>query len=98
MAKKVDFSKIIVRDITGGEFTVTENGEVRPFDFAQQLGNALFYRGTDIRLADLGREIYHHRPVDLEDDDVVSILKMVKESFQPFVLLSVNPQIDELLK
>ena len=47
--KKVDFSKVVLKDIEGRELTA---------DFRQQLGNQLYMQGRNIEECELGKKIY----------------------------------------
>jgi len=98
--KKIDFSNIVVKDIEGNPYRVPmkNSKETMPFDFARSLGNALFYQSQDLHLSELGQKIYHHEEVELSDEDVKSVRDFVNSSFLPFIRLSVNPQLDEMLK
>ena len=46
---KIDFKKIIIRDIEGRE---------QEADFSKQLGNQLYMQGHDIEECELGKRIY----------------------------------------
>ena len=96
--KKVDFSKIVVTDIEGKHYMVKDGNETVPYDFAKILGNAMFYTGNDIRISELGQKIYHHEEVELTEEKIKTIRKIINDGFVPFVLLSVNPQLDEIFK
>ena len=95
---KIDFSKIVVRDIEGKPYMVQQNKELVPYDFAKSLGNTLFYTSQDIHLSELGHMIYHHKAVELSDEEIQNIRALINKGFVGFVLLSVNPQLDEMLK
>lgn len=100
--KKIDFSKIVIKDIDGKPYIdrrITPKGEEAvPYDFAKTLGNALFYTSQDIRLSELGQKIYHHEVIEVTDEELQSIREAINKGFVAFVLLSANPQIDEMLK
>jgi len=100
--RKIDFSKIVVKDIEGNPYKdrrKTQNGEeIVPYDFAKTLGNGLFYGGKDIHISELGQKIYHHETVTLSDDELEVIRQFINDNFVPFVLISVNPQLDEIMK
>lgn len=99
MSKKVNFSKIVVKDIDGKTYEVADKAGVKvPYDFAKALGNSLFYGGKDIRISELGHKIYHHEEVELTDEELKTIRELINTGFVPFVLLSVNPQLDEMTK
>jgi len=96
--KKVDFSKIIVRGIDGQPYMVKESDKKVPYDFSKVLGNAMFYTGKDLRISELGQKIYHHEEVELSDEEVKEVREFINNGFVPFILLSVNPQLDKMLK
>lgn len=48
--KKVDFSKITIKDVEGKDVVA---------DFQKQLGNQLYMQGRNIEECELGRRIYH---------------------------------------
>jgi hypothetical protein len=59
--KKVDFSKITIKDIEGNDVQA---------DFQKQLGNQLYMQGRNIEECELGRRIYHAEgEVELSDDE-----------------------------
>ena len=95
---KIDFSKIVVKDIEGNPYMVPRGNEKVPYDFAKTLGNALFYSSEDIKFSELGQKIYHHEEVELSDEEIQAIRGVINKVFVPFVLLSANPQLDEMLK
>lgn len=99
--KKVDFSKIVVKDIDGQPYKVPKKvgNEVvmEEYDFAKELGNHMFYEGKDVRITELGQQIYHKKPVELSDTDIKSVREFINGGFVPFVLISVNPQLDKML-
>lgn len=97
--KKIDFSKIVVKDINGNPYQIREgrDQEPKPYDFAKILGNGLFYNGEDIRISEIGQKIYHHEVVELTDEEIKAIREFISKGFVPFVLLSVIPQIDKML-
>lgn len=98
--KKIDFSKIVVMDIDGNPYMITDKNDKKekPYDFAKVLGNGLFYNGQDIRISELGHQIYHHMEVEVTDEELSTIREFIDNGFVPFVRISVNPQLDELLK
>ena len=95
---KIDFLKIVVKDIEGKPYMVPKGQEKVTYDFAQSLGNALFYSSEDIHFSELGQKIYHHEVVELNDEEIQTLRGIINKGFVPFVLLSVNPQLDEMLK
>lgn len=95
----IDFSKIVVKDIDGKPYEVADKAGAKvPYDFAKALGNGLFYGGKDLHISELGQKIYHHETVTLSDDELEVIRQFINDNFVPFVLLSVNPQLDEIMK
>jgi len=59
--KKVDFSKITIKDIEGNDVQA---------DFQKQLGNQLYMQGRNIEECELGRRIYHAEgEVELSDEE-----------------------------
>lgn len=97
--KKIDFSKIVVKGIDGKPYEVADKAGVKvPYDFAKALGNGLFYCGKDIRISELGQKIYHHEEVELTDEELKTVRDLINTGFAPFILLSVNPQLDEMTK
>ena len=100
--KKIDFSKIEVKDIDGKPYMIAKKvGDdivKEQYDFAKVLGNGLFYQGQDIRLAEIGHKIYHHEEVELTDEEIKSVREFIEKGFVPFVLLSALPQFDKLAK
>ena len=66
---KIDFTKIVVKDIDGNQYMVQEKVDNEivhvPYDFAKVLGNFLFYKGGDLHISELGQQIYHHKPVEM---------------------------------
>jgi hypothetical protein len=59
--KKVDFSKITIKDIEGNDVQA---------NFQKQLGNQLYMQGRNIEECELGRRIYHAEgEVELTDDE-----------------------------
>ena len=96
--KKIDFSKIVVKDIDGKDYMVpVKSGGLVPYDFAKQVGNGLFYMGKDIRISEIGQRIYHHEEGELTDEEITVIREFIDSNFVPFVRLSVNPQLDKML-
>ena len=97
--RKIDFSKIVVKDINDKPYEVADKAGAKvPYDFAKVLGNGLFYGGKDIRISELGQKVYHHEEVELTDEELKTVRDLINAGFAPFILLSVNPQLDEMLK
>lgn len=98
---KIDFTKIVVKDIDGNQYMVNEkvgNDMVNvPYDFAKVLGNFLFYKSGDLHISELGHQIYHHKPVEMTEEEFNIVREKINAFFFPFVLLSVNKQLDKML-
>jgi hypothetical protein len=70
--KKVDFSKVVLKDIEGRELTA---------DFRQQLGNQLYMQGRNIEECELGKKIYFtpdDEATELDDKEVAIVRKAVQ--------------------
>ena len=61
MTKKVDFRKLVLKDI---------EDNVVPTDISKPLGNALYMQGTNIEECELGRDIYHNGEVELDEKGI----------------------------
>lgn len=69
---KVDFSKVVLKDIEGRELTA---------DFKQQLGNQLYMQGRNIDECELGKKIYFaDGEVDLSEKEC----QMVGQAIQGY--------------
>ena len=67
---KVNFSKIIIKDIEGRDVQA---------DFQKQLGNQLYMQGHDIAECELGRRIYFaEAPVELTDEECTIVRKVIE--------------------
>lgn len=67
---KVNFSKIIIKDIEGREV---------PADFQRQLGNQLYMQGRDIEECELGKRIYFAEgDVELTDKESSIVTQAVQ--------------------
>lgn len=67
---KINFKKIIIRDIEGRE---------QEADFSKQLGNQLYMQGHDIAECELGRRIYFaEAPVELTDEECTIVRKAIE--------------------
>ncbi len=58
---KVNFSKIVVKDIEGNDIEA---------DFQKQLGNQMYMQGQNIEECELGKRIYHAYEKDDEGNEV----------------------------
>ena len=66
---KVNFSKIIIKDIEGREV---------PADFQKQLGNQLYMQGRDIEECELGKRIYFAQgDVELTEKEIGIVSRYV---------------------
>ena len=66
---KVNFSKIIIKDIEGREV---------PADFQKQLGNQLYMQGHDIEECELGKRIYFAQgDVELTEKEIGIVSRYV---------------------
>ena len=69
---KVDFSKVVLKDIEGREMTA---------DFRQQLGNHLYMQGRNIEECELGKKIYFAEDeVELSEKEC----QMVSQAIQAY--------------
>ena len=67
---KVNFSKIIIKDIEGRDVQA---------DFQRQLGNQLYMQGRDIEECELGKRIYFAQgDVELTDKESAIVTQAVK--------------------
>ena len=67
---KVNFSKIIIKDIEGREVEA---------DFKRQLGNQLYMQGRDIEECELGKRIYFAEgDVELSDKECAIVKQAVQ--------------------
>ena len=69
---KVDFSKIIIKDINGNDIVA---------DFQKQLGNQLYMQGQNIEECELGKKIYFtpdDEATELDDQEVAIVRKAVQ--------------------
>ena len=82
---KIDFSKIMIEDIEGNEIAV---------DVSKQLGNMMYVNAQDIAVADLGREIYHKKEVELNDVQAKQIRPFVEGGFKAILKLVLLPMLD----
>lgn len=82
---KIDFSKIMIEDIEGNEIAV---------DVSKQLGNMMYVNAQDIAVADLGREIYHKKEVELNDVQAKQIRPFVEGGFKAILKRVLLPMLD----
>lgn len=84
--KQIDFSNIIIKDIEGNDVAV---------DISKDLGNAIYYGARDIAVADLGRNIYHQKKVEMNDEDVKVVRQYIEREFKAIVKVAVLPMLDD---
>ena len=82
---RIDFSKIMIEDIEGNEIAV---------DVSKQLGNMMYVNAQDIAVADLGREIYHEKEVELNDVQAKQIRPFVEGGFKAILKRVLLPMLD----
>ena len=69
---KVNFSKIVIKDIEGRDVQA---------DFHRQLGNQLYMQGRDIEECELGKRIYFAQgDVELTDKEAAIVTQAVQGS------------------
>ena len=66
---KVNFSKIVIKDIEGRDVQA---------DFQRQLGNQLYMQGRDIEECELGKRIYFASDVELTDKECAIVRNAVQ--------------------
>lgn len=85
MEKRIDFSKIEIKDIENNSITL---------DVRKPLGNSIYMQGQNIEERDLGRAIYYSDgEVTLTDTQIESVKRFV--SMYPYIT---REAIYELLK
>ena len=73
--KKINFKAIEIEDI---------EKNIQTIDIARPLGNQLYLQGQDIKVCDLGRDIYYSDgEMELTDEQVRMVLNAVRD--YPFV-------------
>lgn len=69
MTKKVNLSKVKIKDIEGNEIVA---------DFQKQIGNQLYMQGANIEECELGKRIYFaDGEVELSDKDVEAVRRII---------------------
>ena len=67
---KVNFSKIVVKDIEGNDIDA---------DFQKQLGNQMYMQGQNIEECELGKRIYHAEgEVELKEKECTIVRKFIQ--------------------
>ena len=82
---KVDFRKLMLKDIEGHEV---------PTDISKPLGNMMYMQGPNIDECELGRDIYHQGEVELKEKDV----EVVKRFANNFSFIMRQAVLDALEK
>lgn len=68
--KKVDFSKIVLKDIEGRDVVA---------DFSKQLGNQLYMQGRNIEECELGKKIYFvDGEVEMSEQECATVKQAVQ--------------------
>ena len=68
--KKVDFSKIVMKDIEGRDMVA---------DFSKQLGNQLYMQGRNIEECELGKKIYFvEGEVEMSEQECATVKQAVQ--------------------
>ena len=81
---KVNFSKIIIKDIEGRDVQA---------DFQKQLGNQLYMQGRDIEECELGKRIYFAQgDVELTDKEC-AIVKQAVQGYSYIARTAIENQI-----
>ena len=82
---KVDFRKLMLKDIEGHEV---------PTDISKPLGNMMYMQGQTIDECELGRDIYHKGEVELKEKD----MEVVKRFANNFSFIMRQAVLDALEK
>ena len=81
---KINFKKIIIRDIEGNDVVA---------DFQAQLGNQLYMQGRDIEECELGKRIYFaDGEVELSDKEC-AMVKMAVQGYSYIARSAIEEQI-----
>ena len=83
---KIDFSNIMIEDIEGNKVSV---------DVSKELGNMMYLGATDIAVADLGREIYHKKEVELTKEQAKFVRGYVDTKFKAILKRTLLPMLDD---
>lgn len=84
---KIDFSKIVIKDIEDNETEV---------DISKDLGNFMYNEARDIAVADLGRDIYHKKEVDLTKEQAETVKLYVNGCFKAMVKRTLIPILESI--
>ncbi|NLZ87402.1 MAG: hypothetical protein GX912_10515 [Gammaproteobacteria bacterium] len=85
---KIDFRKILVKDIEGNEST---------FDISKELGNDIYNKTADIGELELARELYLKGEIELDAIKVEILKKYIDEGYKAFVKEALNPILDKVI-
>lgn len=85
MEKKIDFGKVVVKDIEGNS---------QEMDVRKPLGNDIYLNAQDIAVADLGRKIYHSEGELTLTDDEAGVVLQATQQWRWYI----RSAIEELLK
>lgn len=82
---KIDFSKIVIKDIDGNDM---------PVDISKDLGNMMYFESRDIESSDLGYKIYHEKEVDLTEEQAEMVRPFVTDRFKALVKKVLLPMLE----
>ena len=85
---KVNFAKIMVKDI---------EGKTAPRDFSKEIGNTIFSTTKDIGELDLARDIYHKGEVDLSKEQAQLVKGYVEQNFLAWAKEAILPSLDAVI-
>jgi hypothetical protein len=75
--KKVDFSKITIKDIEGNDVQA---------DFQKQLGNQLYMQGRNIEECELGKKIYFAEgEIELDEKECRTVVQFAQTHYSYIV-------------
>ena len=85
---KIDFRKIMVKDIEGKKV---------PHDFSKEMGNAIFSTTKDIGELDLARDIYHKGEVDMTKEQAQMVKALADRNFFAWAKEAIFPALDLII-
>lgn len=85
--KKIDFTKVQIKDI---------EGNVQSVDISKELGNMMYYGEQDIAVSDLGHDIYHKGEVELTPEQAEKVKAYVEQGFKAIVKRELIPLLDTI--
>ena len=86
---KLDFGKVIV---TGVDGKVIDNDN--QLKLHQLLGNLIYTKTNDLNMLELAQKIYKGVPVELREEEVKEIRRVINENFLAFVRKPVMDYLD----